>query len=94
MTEVVNVWQLRRSGYDWKRDPRFVYIGRPSPWGNPYIIGKDGTRNEVIDKYRRHLLTNADLLARLPDLKGKTLVCYCKPQPCHGDVLVQLLEEA
>ena len=28
-----------------------VYVGRGSLWGNPLVIGKDGTREEVIEKF-------------------------------------------
>jgi hypothetical protein len=72
--------------------PYDVYIGRPGPWGNPYQIGKDGTRTEVLAKYREYILANKALLTRLPELRGKTLGCWCKPLRCHGDVLVELLE--
>lgn len=68
-----------------------VYIGRPSIWGNPYGIGRDGTREQVIDKYQSYLLRRRDLLAKLPELKGKTLGCHCKPLACHGDVLVRFV---
>lgn len=68
-----------------------VMIGRPSKWGNPFMIGMDGTREEVIEKYRKYILGNGILLADLPELKGKSLGCYCKPLPCHGDVLVELV---
>jgi hypothetical protein len=67
-----------------------IYIGRPSKWGNPFVIGRDGTRADVIAKYRRWLLTQPTLLAALPELAGKTLGCWCAPQACHGDVLVEL----
>jgi uncharacterized protein DUF4326 len=67
-----------------------VYIGRPSKWGNPFKIGRDGSRNEVIAKYRKWLLTRPDLIAALPELRGRTLVCWCAPLPCHGDVLLEL----
>ena len=72
--------------------PYDVYIGRPGPWGNPFEIGKDGTRAEVIEKYRIYLLANTELLSNLSELNGKTLGCWCKPKACHGDVLVELLE--
>ena len=68
-----------------------VYIGRPGPWGNPFEIGKHGTRAEVIAKYRAYLINNPNLLARLHELKDKTLGCWCKPKACHGDVLVEML---
>jgi len=82
MTTIVN---LKTDTYD-------IYIGRPSPWGNPFVIGKDGTREEVIDKYRQYLQSRPDLLEQLPTLRGNRLGCYCKPLPCHGDALVELLE--
>lgn len=70
-----------------------IYIGRGSRWGNPYRIGQDGDRYEVIAKYRLHLweqvkageVTTEDLAA----LHDRDLVCYCAPAPCHGDVLLR-----
>lgn len=56
-----------------------VYIGRGSKWGNPFIIGRDGTREEVIEKYRSYILSNPVLMASLPELDGKILACYCVP---------------
>ena len=68
-----------------------VYIGRPSKWGNPFEIGKDGNRQEVIAKYEAWLFTDGKhLLPQLHELKGKTLGCWCHPLPCHGDVLSRL----
>jgi O-acetyl-ADP-ribose deacetylase (regulator of RNase III) len=77
------VVHCKKSRYD-------VYIGRPGLWGNPYAIGKDGTRAEVITKYRRYLEDSPELMARLPELRGKILGCWCAPQPCHGDILAEL----
>ena len=68
-----------------------VYIGRGSKWGNRFVIGKDGSREEVISKYREWILGNDKLLGCLGELKGKVLGCYCKPLACHGDVLVELV---
>lgn len=76
-----------------KRDPYDVSIARPSKWGNPFKIGRDGTRSEVIAKYEAWLHTQPDLLAALPELRGKVLGCWCSPLPCHGDVLARLAEE-
>jgi len=70
-----------------------IYIGRGSIWGNPFVIGIDGDREEVIKKYREYIMRSPDLLAALPKLKGKTLGCFCKPKSCHGDILVSLIEE-
>lgn len=82
-TKVVH---CKKSYYD-------VYIGRPSIWGNPFEIGQDGTREEVIKKYREWVLTQDKILLNLHILKGKTLGCWCKPKECHGDVLVELINE-
>jgi hypothetical protein len=76
-----------------KREPYDVYIGRPSKWGNPFRIGPDGTRQEVVAKYRAWIAQQPDLMAALPELEGKTLGCWCKPEACHGDVLVELVEQ-
>ena len=73
-----------------KRAQHDVYIGRPSVWGNPFVIGKDGTREQVIAKYRAYVLSNPQLMARIGELRGKTLGCWCAPFACHGDVLVEL----
>jgi hypothetical protein len=73
-----------------KRDRCEVYIGRPSKWGNPFVIGRDGTREQVIAKYRAFVLGRPELIAALPELRGKTLGCWCAPLPCHGDVLAEL----
>lgn len=71
-----------------------VFIGRPSVWGNPFRIGRDGTREEVIAKYREWVTGQTMLMARLARLRGQRLGCYCAPEPCHGDVLINLLEES
>lgn len=75
-----------------------VYIGRANPsfglpgskWANPFKIGPDGTRAEVIEKYRAYLMNNQELIDALPELNGKRLGCWCRPANCHGDVLVEL----
>ena len=82
MTRVVH---CKKEDYD-------IYIGRPSRWGNPFEIGKDGTRKEVIEKYEKYILSNKDLMSSLSELEGKILGCWCKPKACHGDVLVKLIE--
>ena len=74
----------------WKWYAFDVYVGRPSKWGNPFRIGPDGTRREVIAKYEAWLLANEELMADLDELRGKILGCWCKPLDCHGDVLARL----
>ncbi len=70
------------------RDPR---TGEPGRWGNPFRIGRDGNRAEVITEYRRWLWAEIEAgrveLADLASLDDRRLGCWCSPQPCHGDVL-------
>lgn len=82
-----------------KRDPNVpkdaIYVGRPSAYGNPYVIGKHGTRTEVICKFRADmetLRTNCPKLYRqmADQLRGKDLVCWCAPAACHADVLLEI----
>jgi hypothetical protein len=76
-----------------KRD--YIYIGRGSPFGNNYKIGKDGTRDEVCEKHKRDFykkLKNERFRRQVLALKGEKLGCYCKPERCHGDTIVEYLE--
>jgi len=84
--------ELRPRVVHCKREPFDVYIGRPSDWGNPWSVGIDGTREEVIARYRVYITQERpDLLARAKiELKGKVLGCWCAPKSCHGDVLVEV----
>ncbi len=68
-----------------------VYIGRPSKWGNPFEIGKDGSRQEVVQKYKDWIAGNKELLSDLHELAGKKIACWCAPLACHGDVLAELV---
>lgn len=77
-----------------KREPYDIYIGRPSIWGNPFEIGKDGTRTEVIQKYEDWIRTQPKLMAAAKRLLvGRTLGCWCSPLPCHGEVLIKIANE-
>lgn len=67
-----------------------VYVGRPSKWGNPFAIGVDGTRDDVLVKYMLWLCSEDALMHALGELRGKDLVCWCKPLPCHADILLEL----
>lgn len=96
---------------EWMEDPNNVYIGRAgivfidkqrfpkksSNFSNPYKIGKDGTREEVIEKYKNYitqkLKENVLLQEELFKMKGKNLGCWCAPEPCHGNVLLDLLSK-
>lgn len=96
---------------EWINDPNNIYVGRAgivfiekvrfpktsSIFANPYKVGSDGTREEVIQKYetyiRGRLQSEPALVEQLRSMKGKTLGCWCKPEACHGDVLLRLMNE-
>lgn len=79
-----------------------VYIGRAcnmggwrlkqSKWYNPFSAKSYG-REACIGMYEDYIKANPELIKALPELEGKTLGCWCKPQACHGDVLVRLVKE-
>lgn len=67
------------------------YVGRGSPFGNPFIMGPHGTREEVIQKFTDWVEKNALLRKRIKkELVGCDLVCNCAPEPCHGDILLKI----
>jgi hypothetical protein len=76
-----------------------VYIGRGSIWGNPFVIGKDGTRADVCRKYANLMFERltgehgGKWADALENIKGKDLVCWCAPQQCHGDHLLHLAND-
>ena len=94
---------------DWMENENNVYIGRAgvvfidkkrfptesSNFANPFKIGKDGTREDVIDKYKiyitKKLENNTELQSELLTLKGKHLGCWCYPDMCHGNVLIDII---
>ena len=89
MRTTVCKWNARNPGEN------TVYIGRPTKWGNPFVIGKDGNREQVILKYqlwiqhpeRKHLRNQARC-----ELRGKRLACFCFPLQCHGFVLAAIAD--
>jgi hypothetical protein len=81
-----------------KDEPFDVYIGRGTPWGNPFPIGKGGvgdTREDVIRKYKEYfeqeLVSDPEKQKALLSLRGYRLACHCKPLACHGDVIANYL---
>lgn len=77
-----------------------VYVGRPSLFGNPFKIGLDGSREEVVAKYRKWVLESSHPSAeyvrnviKQGALRDKDLVCWCAPEPCHADVLLELAND-
>jgi hypothetical protein len=91
LTKVVNLY----------KEPYDVYIGRPGKgqdgyFGNPFRVGVDGPSEVVLGLYRQYLELRTkeepEFLRRILELRGKTLGCFCKPKPCHGDVILEFLE--
>lgn len=75
---------------NWRSNPNYVYIGRPSIFGNPFPLSGGESRKSVLKKYVIYLrdkLKDPEFFKRVSELKGKKLVCWCKPLPCHGDFL-------
>lgn len=90
LTEVINIRNASKP---------YVYIGRGSMWGNPFIIGRDGTREEVIEKFEQWIKEDEEpraiaINSMIKELKGKRLGCWCKPLPCHGDILARMADES
>lgn len=75
---------------------RYVYVGRPTKWGNPFshksntkAIHKTDTREEAVRRYEDYLIANRELIAALVELKGKVLGCWCSPKLCHAQILAK-----
>ena len=96
MTEIVNLY----------KEPYDVYIGRAGKgqdgyFGNPFKVNEALSLEGVISKYREYFYerinNDHEFKSRIEQLRGKVLGCFCKPKPCHGDVIVaylaQLFEE-
>ena len=72
---------------------RVVRIDRTTKWGNPFEVEKDGDRSYVIESFGEHYLPRKpSLLEALPELQGKILACWCFPQRCHGEVLLEAID--
>lgn len=85
MTVVVNV----------RHEKADVYCGRPSIYGNPYFVGKDGTRMDVIflyiDYFFNRLQHDPHFKKKIHELKDKKIGCWCHPEPCHLHVIAEYL---
>lgn len=74
---------------------RCVYVGRPTPWANPYKAGQANTltRAEAVDAFRAYVRARPSLMRDIrSQLAGKNLACWCAldGQPCHADVLLEI----
>ena len=85
-----------------KKENFDVYIGRPSKWGNPFSYKSNSiakykvkNSNEALSKYRQWITEGEGkhLLKDLHELKDKTLGCWCNPKPCHGNILIELINQ-
>lgn len=76
--------------------PGSIYIGRPSKWGNPFMLGRDGDRDDVVNKHIYWIIEGRGrrLLAHIDELTGHDLVCFCAPLACHGNFLLSLANDA
>ncbi len=100
----MSVYVVNKRTFKQKEDDLTFYVGRPTFFGNPYVIGKDGTREEVVQKYKTKffipLLLKGDFyvmyilktLAAIAKMKNLYLVCWCAPKACHGDVIKEFLD--
>ena len=97
----MSVVRIRRQGGKVVQDCD-LYIGRlctqggwnlpASKWANPFTVKAYG-REEALQKYEQHVRETPDLWNALEELEGKILGDWCKPDPCHGDILIKLLNE-
>lgn len=90
-----------------KKEPYDIYIGRKNytheHYGNPFPINKHCDREMSINNFRMWIKgqdfqdiepkRRKWILENLEKLRSQTLGCWCDPQPCHGDVYIELLEE-
>lgn len=99
----------RKRNKGWRMPENTIYVGRGSRWGNPFVVGRDGTATECVAKYASYLLpythkppsntleTFYISEANLQDierLRGKNLACWCKlGDPCHADWLLKMANE-
>jgi hypothetical protein len=89
MPRVLNVSNIPSEMFT---EGRVKLIDRSTKWGNPFVIGLDGTRTEVLKKYEKWIQSQPELLVALPELKGYHLLCHCAPLRCHGDILLRLVD--
>lgn len=70
-----------------------IWVMRPSKWSNPFVVGKDGNREEVVTYYAHWILEQPHLMASLHEIRGRDLVCCCAPLLCHADILLEIANE-
>jgi len=108
--KVKNIRPKYKNLKEWMDDKNNIYIGRKgvvfidhvrfpqysSNFANPYKIGKDGSREEILVKYKDYIVNklknDKELVMELLSLKGKNLGCWCCPERCHGEILLELID--
>jgi hypothetical protein len=75
-----------------KSEGLYQRIDRQTDWGNPYVLEEDGDRVEVLESYGLYLNRKWGLQGRFDELRGKVLGCWCYPDACHGNILIEQLE--
>jgi len=86
----------RKRTKGWKMPPNTVYVGRPTKFGNPFLVGpygRDWSREEVVQMYRKWATESGTYAGfeGIRNLRGKDLACWCPlDQPCHADVLLEI----
>lgn len=94
-TIVVNVNTMSHLMTYARDNDLLVMVDRSSKWGNPFVLGDDGDREEVCEKYANHYLPLKNTLqSMLPGLRGKALGCHCAPKQCHGHELARLANDS
>lgn len=71
-----------------------IYVGRPSKWGNPFVMHDERDRDNVCDAYEQWLRERPHLIAQAKrELIGSDLVCWCAPRRCHAETLLRVANE-
>lgn len=93
MADPNNIY-IGRAGVVFINNKRFPPVG--SLFANPFKINKEQEREEVIRKYKKYITEKLETDGKFQEefllLKNKNLGCWCHPEKCHGDVLLELLE--
>jgi len=79
-----------------KENEDYEYCGRPSQYGNPFVMKSELYRQIVIDKFKKEVIPTLDLtelVTRVKASKNFYLGCYCFPKFCHCDTIKDKIEE-
>ena len=97
MTKIINI---KNAPVNWQTDPNYTYIGRAGKgqdgyFGNPFHLKSGDKRGSTLERYREYFIKrlkiDPEFKRRIEELRDKTLICFCKPALCHGDIIVEYL---